>query len=216
MTREAMVNIRKYFFAAILAAPILLFSSCLGVEADVKISASGSGAIDLEYRMSEELVAFGELDANKTLLPVPVSRSDFERGISAYKGLKLESWSDSKDGTDLVVKARVSFDDLSSLTKFLDPRGNLASYSENAGKKTLRFVFGEPLGELDAETAALAAEALAPYSMKLTLRLPSPPTESTARGEGTKAWIEGQSAKFESSMKGIALSPQPAGWTVSW
>ncbi|MEN6477446.1 MAG: hypothetical protein ABFC75_05615, partial [Rectinema sp.] len=74
----------------------------------------------------------------------------------------------------------------------------------------------EPLGELDAETAALAAEALAPYSMKLTLRLPSPPTESTARGEGTKAWIEGQSAKFESSMKGIALSPQPAGWTVSW
>lgn len=204
---------RPILFA--LAASLAL-GSCLGVDAQATISAGGSGSIDMEYSLSEELVAFGELESNKALLPIPVSRSDFERGIASYPGLSLDSWSERMSGSDKVVKARVSFKNLASLASMLDPRGNLASYSEAGARKSLKFVFGEPMPKLDNETESLAKEAFAPYSMRLTLQLPEPPVLSSVKGEGAKGWVDGKTARFESPMTVIALSPEPVSWTVTW
>ena len=209
-------SLRGLCFAALALASSLVLGSCLGVDANAKVSASGSGTADLRYTVSRELVEFGELEGNKAMLPVPISRSDFERGLAPYPSLKLESWSQKDSGTDRVVDARVSFTDLKGLAAMLDPRGKMASYRAEGGRNTLTLSFGEPMKALDAETESLAREAFAPYSMKLALQLPAPPIASISKHEGVKSWIDGATARFESPMAVIALSPEPVVWTVTW
>ena len=93
----------------------ILFSSCMGMETTIVINNENSGTVTAEYRLSEELVNFGALEANKSLLPVPLSKADLENSLASAKGLKLVSWSSSKNGTDTLVKTVISFDSLEAL-----------------------------------------------------------------------------------------------------
>ncbi len=209
-------RLRAAALAAIALASSIVLGSCLGVDARAKVAASGSGSVDLRYTISRDLVEFGELEGNKAMLPVPISKEDFERGLAPYPTLKLESWTQKDSGTDRVVDARVSFTDLRALATMLDPRGTLASYKAEGGRNTLSMSFGEQMAALDAETESLAREAFTPYSMKLSLQTPSPPIASVSAHAGVKSWIEGATARFESPMTVIALSPEPVVWTVTW
>ena len=110
---------------AIFAAAIVL-ASCVGMDTKVEISSNGSGTVSAEYRISEELVAFGELEANKELLPIPLSREDVEKSLLGSKGLKLKSWSSKKSGSDLLIATVIEFKDLDALMFYLDPSGTLA------------------------------------------------------------------------------------------
>ncbi|MFA5851548.1 MAG: hypothetical protein WC820_02520 [Spirochaetales bacterium] len=197
-------------------AILALLSSCVGIDTKVKISSSGSGTVSAEYRLSEELVSFGELEANKAMLPVPLTKADVENSLRTSPGLHLDSWSSRKDGTDLLIKTVISFDSLDSLMLYLDPNGEMAKHSASAEGHRIVFTVGDRLPSLDADMKQIAQDAFAPYSFKFVVELPSPPKEAFSSHPAVTVRKDGNTIYFEGQMKEIVASELPPSMTLSW
>lgn len=197
-------------------AMLILLTSCVGIDTKVKISSGGSGTVAAEYRLSEDLVSFGELEANKAMLPVPLTKADVENSLRSAPGLRLESWSSRKDGTDLVVKTVITFDSLDALMLYLDPKGQLAKHSDGPGGNRIVFTMGDRLPALDPEMKQIAKEAFAPYSFKFAVELPSPPKEASSGHPAVSVRKEGNTVYFEGQMKEIVATEMPPSMTLSW
>jgi hypothetical protein len=202
--------------AAVLLALAAVLASCVGIDTKVKISKSGSGSVSAEYRMSQELVAFGELEANKALLPVPLARADVENSLRSAKGLALESWSSKKDGTDLVVKTVIAFDSMDALMLYLDPNGKLATYSTTQDGTSVAFSLGDKLPKLDPDMKELAQEAFAVYTFKFAVELPSAPREASSDHPAVSARKDGNTVIFEGKMQDIVASETAPSMRLSW
>jgi|GEM_PF-685986 len=197
-------------------AMMILMTSCVGIDTKVKISENGSGKVSAEYRLSEELVSFGELEANKAMLPVPLTRADVENSLKGVKGLTLDSWSSRKDGTDLLIKTVISFDSLDAFMRYLDPRGELAKHSQDSAGQHIVFTVGESLPAFDADMKQIAQEAFAPYTFKFAVELPSPIKEAASQHPAVTVRQEGNTAIFEGQMKDIVASEIPPSMRLSW
>lgn len=202
--------------AAVLLALAALLASCVGVDTKVKIGKSGSGSVSAEYRMSQELVSFGELEANKAMLPVPLTRADVENSLRSAKGLSLESWSSRKDGTDLVVKTVIAFDSMDALMLYLDPNGKLATYSATQEGTSVAFSLGGKLPVLDPDMKELAKEAFAAYTFKFAVELPSAPKEASTDHPAISARKDGNTVIFEGKMQDIVASDVAPSMRLSW
>lgn len=202
--------------AALLLALTVLLASCVGVDTKVKINKSGSGAVSAEYRMSQELVSFGELEANKAMLPVPLTRADVENSLRSAKGLKLESWSSRKDGTDLIVKTVIAFDSMDALMLYLDPNGKLATYSATQEGTSVAFSLGDKLPALDPDMKELAKEAFAAYAFRFAVELPSTPKEASSGHPAVSARVDGNTVVFEGKMRDIVASDAAPSMRLSW
>lgn len=209
--------ISKRSIAALGCLAILaLLSSCVGIDTKVKISNGGSGTVSAEYRLSEELVSFGELEANKAILPVPLTKADVENSLRTAPGLHLDSWSSRKDGTDLLIKTVISFDSLDSLMLYLDPKGQLAKHSAGAEGHSIVFTVGDRLPSLDADMKQVAQEAFAPYAFKFVVELPSAPKEASSSNPAVAVRKEGNTVYFEGQMKEIVAAELPPSMKLSW
>ncbi len=202
--------------AALLLALAVLLASCVGIDTKVKISKSGSGTVSAEYRMSQELVSFGELEANKAMLPVPLTRADVENSLRSAKGLTLESWSSRKDGADLVVKTVIAFDSMDALMLYLDPNGKLATYSTTQEGTSVAFSLGDKMPALNPDMRELAKEAFAAYTFKFAVELPSAPKEASSDHPAVSARKDGNTVVFEGKMQDIVASEAAPSMRLSW
>jgi hypothetical protein len=125
----------------------LLFSSCIGVKADITLKADGSGRIGLEYRVSRQLDGLGQLDGNLNQPTIPTGKQDFERSIGRLPGLRLVSFSSKQDERDIINKAEIDFASLEALIPFLDAAGEGASLSQAGGKTSLRLTLSQGFGK---------------------------------------------------------------------
>ncbi|HCO48627.1 MAG TPA: hypothetical protein DIT55_04070 [Spirochaetaceae bacterium] len=198
-----------------LAATAFL-TSCVGIDTKVKIARNGSGKVEAEYRLSEELVAFGELEANKAILPVPLTREDVENSLRSAEGLRLDSWSSSKDGTDLLIKTVISFDTLDALMYYLDPRGEMARHTNESGVERISFTVGEKLPRFDPDMKSIAEQAFAPYSFSFMVELPSSAKEASSGHPAVTLRQEDTKVYFEGKMKDIVTSEIPPSMGLAW
>ena len=58
---------------------LALLSSCIGVDSRLTVRDNGSGTLQLTYRISQLVADLGVSSTGKSAIPLPVSRSDFER-----------------------------------------------------------------------------------------------------------------------------------------
>jgi hypothetical protein len=166
--------------------------------------------------MSQELVSFGELEANKAMLPVPLTRADVENSLRSAKGLSLESWSSRKDGTDLVVKTVIAFDSMDALMLYLDPNGKLATYSTTQEGTSVAFSLGDKLPALAPDMKEIAKEAFAAYTFKFAVELPTAPKEASSDHPAVSARKDGNTVIFEGKMQDIVASDVAPSMRLSW
>jgi hypothetical protein len=129
---------RAIFVISLLSLCAVLFSSCIGIKADITIRANGSGRISLEYRVSRQMDSLGQLDGNRGQPTIPLGRQDFERSLDRLPGLKLASFSSKQDEKDTITKAEIDFTRIDELLPFLDAAGQAVSLSRTGGKTSLR------------------------------------------------------------------------------
>jgi len=158
---------------AVLCFFLLFFSSCLGVSIDIALDQKGSGNITLEYQISKALDALGKLDGNERWNTIPVGRADFERTMDRLPGMKLTSFSSKEDKNDLIIKAKMEFDDLNSLMSFLDASGLSSSLSGDARSGRIFFALIEAGAKSDPALDKLIAEISETYSVKLSMSFPN-------------------------------------------
>ena len=205
-----------YLKASLIVVLPIILASCVGIDSKALINSDGSGTLSAEYTLSKDLVSFGQQDNGKAALPIPLSREELESSLKSQPGLSLKSWSSRKSGDDLVISVTMSFSDIKSMINFLDPKGQLSTYTETGSDKILFLSLGDSIPPLDPSMKKMATEAFSPYSMKLAFTLPSPPKTVVATGTGTKAWIDGKTARLEAAMKDVVTSEEPVTLKIVW
>jgi len=178
----------------------LVFSSCIGISADITINADGSGKIDLEYRVSQALESIGRLDGNENKPAVPVGKTDFERTIARIPGLKLSKYSskdvpNAKGGSDLVTKATLDFKDTGALLAFLGGEGTL---TQDGAGSLLRLAILEPSKVSNSDLLSLLRENSEGYDFSISFSLP--------RNAGIEMIPSVPSAKLLSKGKKVSFS----------
>jgi hypothetical protein len=194
----------------------LLLASCMGMDSEVKISQNGSGSLSAQYRLSEDLVSFGELEANKDMLPVPLSEADVKKSLSGVQGLSFKSWSSRKDGTDLLITTVIGFDSLDALVRYLDPQGKMASHGSDGTAQTISFSLGDSIPKLDKDMKEAAKEAFAPYRFRFVFDLPGISSQASSSDPVISVVREGKKVSFEGKMADIVTLDQAPSLKLSW
>ena len=206
---------KKVSIIALLGFLVLTLSSCLGVNSNVTIRQNGSGTIQMEYRLSRMFEALGKLDGNEKQLPLPVSRTDFERTISRVPGLQLTSYATSQDQRDILVKAELSFANLDALIGFLDASGQSVRLANEGGNRAMGLVLVRGIKNVDKDLENLVRTVFAGYTIDIGFNLPSTPTVSTV-GKIGQAAVTGTTARYTSPVTDLVLSPEPVELRLSW
>jgi hypothetical protein len=156
----------------------VLFSSCIGIKADIALKADGSGRISLEYRVSRQMDGLGQLDGNLNQPTIPTGKADFERTLARLPGLKLASFSTKQGETDTINKADIDFASLEALLPFLDAAGEGAVLGQTGGKTSLRLTLSQGFGrsqgsgDIDPELLSLVEAVSVGYEVAISLSGP--------------------------------------------
>jgi hypothetical protein len=139
-----MKKAKKIIFLAIIIVLLFLLNSCFGINADIALNNNGSGTILVEYKISNSLDSLGRQDGNERWNTIPVGRADFERTVDRLPGMKLLSFSSRNDGKNLVIRAKMEFQNIEGLLAFMDAGGRRSSFSgdEKSGRIVLTLVDG--------------------------------------------------------------------------
>jgi len=151
---------------------LFVISSCVGVSADISLNQNGSGNVALEYHISKALDALGRLDGNERWNTIPVGRADFERTMDRLPGMKLTSFSSKEDGNDLIINAKMEFEDLKSLMSFIDASGLRSSFSGDTHSGRIFMVLNDSKPKNTTALENLIAEISKSYSLKMAMSFP--------------------------------------------
>jgi hypothetical protein len=167
----------------VLCSLLFVFSSCLGVSVDIALDQKGSGNVTLEYQISRTLDALGRLDGNERWNTIPVGKADFERTIDRIPGMRLTSFS-SKEDRDLIIVAKMEFEDLNSLMSFMDASGLRSSFSGDANSGRIFFTLSEARATNNSALEKLIAEISESYSVKISMSFPNNGNVKITNGVG--------------------------------
>ena len=151
---------------------LFLFSSCLGVNADIVLNQNGSGTIALEYKISKSLDSLGKLDGNERWNTVPVGKADFERTMDRLPEMKLLSFSSKEDNSNLVITAKMEFSSIRGLLAFLDAGGRQSVFSGDASSGSLVLSLNGGLKNSNPSLDKLIADISKSYSVGMSMSFP--------------------------------------------
>ncbi|HEB10272.1 MAG TPA: hypothetical protein ENI06_03550, partial [Spirochaetales bacterium] len=102
--------------AVITLLVVFLLSSCIGIESRIRINNDGSGQLTLKYRVSRLIANLESAETKGNVVPLPLSRKEFERTVNNTDGLELVSYSRKEDKVDIRIEAKVNFNSIEALS----------------------------------------------------------------------------------------------------
>lgn len=221
MTIAVKTRIQDHGRARTLAIVLMLvlgltLSSCVDSDTRISLGKNGTGRIELAYTIDAAFMKVGELEANRADPPIPLSRSDMERGIAGIPGLKLQSWARSDSKTETSIKATVSFQNLAALAAFLDPRGERVAVSGDGNSGTLTMTLLRGAISTDKDVVALLAEAGRGKTFKLSVQSSAGVKKSEMSAAIGKIETKGDRTAFSVGLDTLATVSEPVVWTVGW
>jgi hypothetical protein len=193
---------KKFLKRTALISPLaiaLTLLSCFGMESSISINNDGSGTARLVYRMSESLQNMGRQSSSGSM--GNTDEESFQKSLDRIGGLKLLSWSESKEGKDSLVAMQIRFDTLEALAAFMSG-GTMGSGEEEddkkkeeeerpqmmtAGDRSLTMNFGQAGGNINGLTLLFIKPQLNGYFCDFSFSLPANGTISIydAKGKST-------------------------------
>jgi hypothetical protein len=134
------VSMKKYYHlkaAVVTVLVVFLLSSCIGIESRIRISNDGSGQLTLKYRVSQLITHLESTETNGNVVPLPLSREEFERTVKNTDGLELVSYSRKKDGVDIHIEAKVNFNSIEALSAMDNRNENSFSLRSEQGNRVI-------------------------------------------------------------------------------
>jgi len=116
---------------------IFLLSSCIGIESRIRISNDGSGQLTLKYRVSRLITHLESAETKGNVVPLPLSREEFERTVNNTDGLELMSYSRKEDEADIHIEAKVKFRSIEALSAMDNRNKNSFSFRSEQGKRVI-------------------------------------------------------------------------------
>jgi hypothetical protein len=155
-----------------LISPLFLLASCFGLSMDISLNQNGSGTLELEYQISKTLESLGKLDGNERWFTIPVGRADFERTMDRLPEMKLLSHSSKETEDNLIISAKMEFENLRALMAFIDAGGRRSLMTGDERHGMIALVLSDGSGE-HGSLRELLTGISKHYFLKLSMSFPN-------------------------------------------
>ncbi|MDR2659607.1 MAG: hypothetical protein LBC27_06420 [Spirochaetaceae bacterium] len=202
----------------------VMFSACIGLKTGIDVKKNGGGTIEMEYRVSNELLSMGSQAGNEDFPPLPVGEQDFERTFDRIPGIKMTSYSEKEDGDDSLFLIKAKFDNLKALVNFLDSQGRQAAVEIKDGKTFFSISFDVDDKDIDPDFVQILPVVFEDYYMEFTIKLPNKCEVSYLGPDGEKlpglpygeTAVTSDTVDFSSSMAELFSSGGASSMVISW
>ncbi len=199
---------------AALCVAVLLLASCVGIDSTLTIHDNGSGTLDLSYRVSQSVAQLGLSTAGKPVIPLPISRSDFDRSLAPTNGkVKLTKFERTENEKDITINAQLSFDSLDSLSHVAAFHDSDLKAGTDGSRRTFSQVIGRALPTpLTDETKRMIEALFTGYDLSFTVKAPRA-IQSTSLGALS---ADKQSVTYKVSVIDVLETKSDLVLTLSW
>ena len=161
---------------AVLCAASLLLLSCVGIDSRLTVRDNGSGTLALTYRVSQLIANLGASSSEKGVVPLPLSKSDFERSLESSNGkVRLTRFSRSENEKDITVSAELSFDSLDALSQVDAFRSQDLKFGTDGSQRTFSELIARAPGRPVTEDSLRMIDAFfTGYDLTFTIEAPQP------------------------------------------
>ena len=165
----------------LLCSALALLTSCIGIDSRMTIRDNGSGTLVLTYRVSQLVTELGVSSTGKSVIPLPLSRPDFERSIAPSGGkVRLTRFDRSENEKDVTIHAELAFDSVDALAKidaFRD--ANLALASQGSQRSFSQLVAKKPRQPLGDDSKRMLDALFDGYDLTFVVEAPRAIRDST-------------------------------------
>jgi hypothetical protein len=165
----------------LLCLTLAFLTSCIGIDSKLTIRDNGSGTLQLIYRVSQLVANLGVSSTGKSVIPLPISRADFERSLASSGGkVRLARFDRSENEKDITIRAELAFasmDDLARVDAFQDAQ--LKFTAEGSSHSFSQLVAKTVTPPLNEDSRKMLQTLFDGYEMTFVLEAPQPIQEST-------------------------------------
>jgi hypothetical protein len=202
----------KAGIVCVLAA--LLLSSCVGIDSRLTIRDNGSGTLALTYRVSQLVVNLGNPSDGKGVVPLPLSRADFETSLASTQGkVRLTKFDRSEDPKDVTIRAELTFDSVNALAKMDAFQSAKISFSNSGGSGSFSELIAKaPREPLTEDSLRMVDAFFGDYDLAFTIEAPRPvKTNSLGTLSGDKRILT-----YKTSIKEVMRTKSDIELSLTW
>jgi len=156
---------------------VLALSSCVAVDSHLTIRSDGSGILDFTYRISQLVVNLGNQEGDsRGVVPLPLSKSDFERSVAATQGkVRLTGFDKSENQKDVTIRAVLAFDSLDALGKMDAFQAAQIRTANDSGSHTFTELIAKaPREPVTDDSLRMVDAFFGGYDLAFTIEAPQP------------------------------------------
>jgi hypothetical protein len=202
----------RWFFCIVVVIVVLL-SSCIGIESDLRIRQDGSGVLTLSYTVSQFIK---NIDAGRSekQLPLPVNEEEFRRSAERIEGLRLTDLVEREDEENVYIRAELEFDNVEAVNA-LGREGQLGITLETQGGTTTfrQLIYeGQQGEEVTEESLKMIQTFFEGYELVYSVTVPAQVREHTL---GVLA-PDGRTVTYTTTVPDILRTSEPLFLEVVW
>jgi hypothetical protein len=199
---------------AALCLTLALLSSCIGIDSRLTVQDNGSGTLQLTYRISQLVADLGISSTGKSVIPLPVSKTDFERSLASSNGkVRLARFDKSEDEKDITIHADLAFDSLDALARidaFRD--ADLKSGTDGSHRTFSQVVARTPRQPINDDSKRMLQALFDGYELSFVLVAPQPIQDSTL---GTLS-ADKKTLTYRTTIKDLMTTMQDLVMSARW
>ena len=202
----------RWFFCIVVVIVVLL-SSCIGIESDLRIRQDGSGVLTLSYTVSQFIK---NIDAGRSekQLPLPVNEEEFRRSAERIEGLRLTDLVEREDEENVYIRAELEFDNVEAVNA-LGREGQLGITLETQGDTTTfrQLIYeGQQGEEVTEESLKMIETFFEGYELVYSVTVPAQVRDHTL---GVLA-PDGRTVTYTTTVPDILRTSEPLFLEVVW
>jgi hypothetical protein len=199
---------------AVLCCAVVVLASCVGVDSKLTIRDNGSGILIFSYRVSQLVADLGDSTSGKGVVPLPLSRGDFERSLAGAKGrVRLTRFDRSENEKDIIIRAELAFDSLEALSQveaFHD--ADLKTGTEGARHSFSQLIARAPAEPVTEDTFRMLDAFFDGYQLSFAIETPQPMQTTTLGSLST----DRKSLLYSTTIKDILQTKSDIVLKVTW
>jgi len=198
----------------VLCFTVALLSSCIGIDSRLTIRDNGSGTLQLTYRISQLVADLGVSSTGRSAIPLPVSRSDFERSLAPSNGkVRLTRFDKFEDEKDITIRAEISFDSLDALAKVDAFSDADLKWGTDGSRRTFSQVVAKtPPQPLSDDSKRMLETLFDGYDLSFVVEAPKPIQDSTL---GTLS-ADKKTLTYKTTIKDVMTTTQDLVMSARW
>jgi hypothetical protein len=198
----------------ILCLSVIMLSSCVGIDSRLTVRDNGSGTLELTYRISQLVADLGIASTGKSVVPLPVSRPDFERALAASNGkVRLTRFDRAEDQKDITIHADLAFDSVDALARIAAFQEADIKWAADGARRTFsQTVAHAPRQPLTDDSRRMLETLFDGYDMNFVIVAPQP-IQTAALGSLS---ADKRTLSYKTTIKDIMTTTQDLVLSARW